>query len=286
MFKKAVIPAAGLGTRLLPITKELPKEMLPIFMKANDGRVCLKPMLQSVFEQLFDAGFREFCFIVGRGKRAIEDHFTPDNGFINDLKAKNRGGVAEELREFYKKIESSTLMFVNQPEPKGFGDAVLRAKPFVDGDFLVHAGDTYIMSEGNDHIRRLMETHFRLGADSTFIVQEVEDPRQYGVIEAEEVREGLFKVKGAVEKPEKPLSKLAIMPVYSFKPVIFRALEEIEPGVRGELQLTDGIQRMIELGLEVYAIKLRQEEIRLDIGTPETCWEALSLSMKHLGCEL
>jgi len=282
MFKKTVIPAAGLGTRLLPITKELPKEMLPIFVKANDGRVRLKPMLQSVFEQLFDVGFREFCFIVGRGKRAIEDHFTPDNGFINDLKAKNKGGVIEELREFYKKIESSTLVFVNQPEPKGFGDAVLRTKPFVDSDFLVHAGDTYIMSGGNDHIRRLMETHFRLGADSTFIVQEVEDPRQYGVIEAEEVREGLFKVKGAVEKPEKPLSKLAIMPIYLFTPKIFDSLEKIGPGVGGELQLTDGIQHMIEEGLKVYAIKLRPEELKLDMGTPETCWEALNLSYGRL----
>jgi len=281
-FRKAVIPAAGLGTRLLPITKELPKEMLPIFTNASNGRVCLKPILQAVFEQLYDVGFREFCFVVGRGKRAIEDHFTPDNNFICYLDNKHKAELAGGLREFYERVENSKIMFVNQPEPRGFGCAVLRTKPFVAGDFLVHAGDTYIMSPGQDHLMRLMRTHSELKADLTFVVQEVEDPRQYGVIEAKEVGKDLFKVKKAIEKPEKPSSKLAIMPIYLFKPKIFDSLEKIGPGVDGELQLTDGIQHMIRRGLKVYAIKLRPEELKLDMGTPETCWEALNLSYEHL----
>jgi UTP--glucose-1-phosphate uridylyltransferase len=282
MFRKAVIPAAGLGTRLLPITKELPKEMLPIFAKTSNGRVCLKPMLQAVFEQLYDAGFREFCFVVGKGKRAIEDHFTPESNFINYLEVKNKAGFADELRRFYEKVEGSRIMFVNQPEPKGFGDAVLRTKSFVTEDFLVHAGDTYIISPRQDHLTRLMRVHSELKADITFIVQEVENPRQYGVIEAEEMGKGLLKVKSAVEKPEKPLSNLAIMPVYLFKPSIFDALESIEPGVGGEIQLTDGIKKIIDSGSKVYALKLNSSEIRLDIGTPETCWDALSSSYAHL----
>lgn len=280
-FRKAVIPAAGLGTRLLPITKELPKEMLPIFTNANGGKVCLKPMLQAVFEHLYDVGFRDFCFVVGRGKRAIEDHFTPDGNFVGYLEGKNKVGLAGELQGFYQRVESSRIMFVNQPEPKGFGDAVLRAKPFVAEDFLVHAGDTYVISPQHNHIRRLMKAHSELKADLTFLVRKVKDPRHYGVVKAGELDNGLYEVKKAVEKPERPISNLAIMPVYLFKPVIFDVLNGIEPGVGGEMQLTDGIQRMIELGLKIYALELKREEIRLDIGMPETWWDALRLSHKH-----
>lgn len=282
IFRKAVIPAAGLGTRLLPITKELPKEMLPIFTKTNNGKICLKPMLQAVFEQLYDAGVREFCFVVGRGKRAIEDHFTPDSNFVGYLEGKNKVGLASEMRGFYNRLESSRIMFVNQPEPKGFGDAVLRTKPFVAGDFLVCAGDTYIISHEQDHLKRLMRIYSELKADLIFIVQEVVDPRQYGVIEADEMGEDLFKVKRVVEKPEKPLSNLAIMPIYLFNPKIFDALESVKPGVSGEVQLTDGIQKMIDSGSKVYALKLTPDEVRLDIGTPETCWDALSSSYEYL----
>ncbi|MEM5866902.1 MAG: sugar phosphate nucleotidyltransferase, partial [Candidatus Aenigmatarchaeota archaeon] len=127
MIRKAVIPAAGLGTRLLPMTKETPKEMLPIVVNRDNGTVCLKPMLQAVFEQLYSEGFREFAFIVGRGKRAIEDYFSPDYNFVEYLKRKNKNQSALELEEFYEKIKNSTIVFVNQPAPSGFGDAVHRA---------------------------------------------------------------------------------------------------------------------------------------------------------------
>jgi UTP--glucose-1-phosphate uridylyltransferase len=239
-------------------------------------------MLQAVFEQLHDAGFREFCFVVERGKRAIEDHFTPDNNFVGYLEGRNKAELVSELRGFYRKLEDSQIMFANQPEPRGFGDAVLRAKPFVNEDFLVHAGDTYIISPEQGHLRRLMEAHSELKADVTFIVQEIEDPRQYGVIEAKEVGRDLFEIKRAIEKPEKPPSKLAIMPIYLFSQKIFDALESVKPGVGGEIQLTDGIQRMIDSGCKVYALKLRSDEVRLDIGTPETCWEALTSSYEYL----
>jgi len=281
MIRKVVVPAAGLGTRLLPITKELPKEMLPIFTVGKNGGVCLKPMLQAVFEQLFDVGFREFYFIVGRGKRAIADHFASDNGFLRILRRNGKDDLAKELEDLYERVGVSSVVFVNQPEPKGFGDAVLRARPFIAEDFLVHAGDTYIISPGHRHLKRLIEIHEKQRAEATFIVQEVENPRQYGVVEGKEEGKDVYRVIKVVEKPEKPATNLAIMPMYVFNPVIFKALEVTPPGKGGEQQLTDGIQRLIEWRLKVIAVKLEPEEIRLDIGNPESCWEALSLSYQH-----
>jgi len=278
MIRKVVVPAAGLGTRLLPITKELPKEMLPIFTVGKNGGVCLKPMLQAVFEQLFDVGFREFYFIVGRGKRAIADHFASDNGFLRILRGNGKEDLAKELEDLYDRVDVSSVVFVNQPEPRGFGDAVLRARSFIAEDFLVHAGDTYIISPGHGHLKRLIEIHEKQGAEATFIAQEVEDPRQFGVVEWKEEAKDVYRVARVVEKPEKPATNLAIMPMYVFNPVIFKALEVTLPGKGDELQLTDGIQRLIEWGLKVMAVKLEPEEIRLDIGNPESCWEALSLS--------
>ena len=148
-IKKVVITAAGLGTRLLSVTTEMPKEMLPLFCMGSNGDLLLKPVLQLIFEQLYEVGFREFCFIVGRGKRSIEDHFTPDYSYVELLRKRGKEGLAMELEEFYRKVESSVIAWINQPEPRGFGDAVLRAEPFVDNEpFLVHAGDTYVISRG------------------------------------------------------------------------------------------------------------------------------------------
>lgn len=282
MIEKAVLPVAGLGTRLLPMTKEMPKEMLPIFLDSLNGEPCLKPMIQAVYEQLYDVGFREFGFIVGRGKRAIEDHFTPDEEFTKELEKKSKPYLAEELKNFYRRVNNSTILFINQPEPKGFGDAVLRAKCFINEAFLVHAGDTYIFSPGYNHIQRLIENHNRLRADATILVKEVENPKIYGVIEGKNVENNIYSVKKAIEKPEKPPTNLAIMPVYVFNPQIFKALEATPPGKDGELQLTDGIQKMIDWGLKVYALKLLPEEMRLDIGNPETCMEAFNLSYQNL----
>ena len=282
MIKKAVLPVAGFGTRLLPMTKEMPKEMLPVFLDSINGGPCIKPIVQAIYEQLYDSGFREFSFIVGRGKRAIEYHFTPDEGFIKEMEQKNKANLAEELRNFYRRIGDSTIVFINQPEPKGFGDAVLKARSFVNEDFLVHAGDTFVFPEKCNHISRLVENHIKLNDDATILVQEVEDPRIYGVVEGEKVESGLYRVKKAVEKPEKPQTNLEIMPIYIFDPVIFKALDATPQDKGGEMQLTDGIQRLIDWGLKVYAVKLPPEAIRLDIGNPESCWEAFNMSYQNL----
>ncbi len=282
MVRKAVLPVAGFGTRLLPMTKEMPKEMLPIFLDSINGGPCLKPIVQAIYEQLYDAGFREFGFIVGREKRAIEDHFTPDQEFVRELERKNKAGFAEELKSFYRRVDGSTFVFINQPEPKGFGDAVLKAKSFIDEVFLVHAGDTYIFNSKYSHIHKLIEKHKQLKAEATILVREVEDPRIYGVIEGEEVEPNIYRVKKAIEKPEKPPTSLAIMPIYIFDPVIFKALEATPQGKGGEIQLTDGIQKLIDWDLKVYAVKLPPDEIIVDIGNPESCWEAFRLSYQNL----
>ena len=279
MIRKVVVPAAGLGTRLFPATKEQPKEMLPVFCRLVDGEVGVKPLLQLVFEQLFEVGLREFCFVVGRGKRSIEDHFTPDPDCVSMLKGQGKVNQASDLEGFYEKLKTSTILWVNQPEPKGFGDAVLMARPFVQNeDCLVHAGDTYVLSEDAEHLRLLKIAYDRFDADAAFVVRETLDARQYGVIEGEEVEGGVYRVSGAVEKPEKPRTNLAITAIYSFDPVVFKALERTAPGKKGEIQLTDAIQKLVDWGLNVYAVKLNHDHSWLDIGSPETYWDALSLS--------
>lgn len=283
LIRKAVVTAAGLGTRLLTVTKEQPKEMLPLF-SINDNRIiCVKPLLQMVFEQLYDYGFREFCFVIGRGKRVIEDHFTIDRQFIKQLNDKGKNDLASTLEQFYRKIESSTIVWINQPEPKGFGHAILMAKPFiVNKPFLVYAGDAYIISTYHDNsIGRLIETHRRGKADATLLLKEIENPEHYGVAEVKEDSGKVFSVKRVIEKPKKPPTNLAIMPIYAFNPQIMPILEKIRPGLGGEIQLTDGIQGLINNGHKVQAIKLKNDEIRLDVGTPETYWQALAASYRH-----
>jgi UTP--glucose-1-phosphate uridylyltransferase len=281
-IRKVVVPAAGLGTRLLPATKEQPKEMLPIFSTTTNGEMVVKPVVQVVFEQLYDAGLREFCYVVGRGKRSIEDHFTPDAESIENLQVMGRDAQVSNLESFYEKLETSTIMWVNQPEPKGFGNAVLMAQPFVQNErCLIHAGDSCIISKDMDYIKKLLDAYERFNADAAFIVLEIENPRQYGIIEGNEVEAGILRVKSAIEKPEKPPTRLAIMAMYVFHPIIFRALESTKPDRNGEVQLTDAIQKLIDWDLNVYGVMLSKDYSHLDIGSPERYWDALNLSYRH-----
>ena len=276
MLKKAVIPAAGLGTRLLPITKELPKEMLPVVALSKKGELCLKPMLQAVFEQLYGADFREFAFIVGRGKRAIEDHFSPDESFIQNLRNKNKKSPAEELQEFYEKINNSSIVFINQPKPKGFGDAVGRAALFTGEEkFLIQAGDDLIISKNNNHLKRAAKTFEEYDADAIFLLEEVSDPRKYGVITGKEIKPGIFKVASIIEKPLMPLSNLAIVALYIFKPIIYEAIKKVKPDKNGEIQLTDALKLLVAWNCQVYGLKLKSNERRIDIGTAESYLEML-----------
>jgi UTP--glucose-1-phosphate uridylyltransferase len=279
-LRKAVLTAAGLGTRLLPATKELPKEMLPIFVPGKNGPV-LKPLLQALFEQLFNLGIREFCVVVGRGKRAIEDHFTPNWDFVEKLRSSGKDALAEELESFYGMLERSEVVWVNQPSPLGFGDAVRRAKAFIDEDFMVCAGDTYIASRNGGYLRRLAEVHRRTGSDATLLLKEVDDPRRFGVAVVERSGTGeALTVRSVVEKPQVPPSRMAILPFYAFTVEVFRALERTGPGHGGEIQLTDAIQLMVSEGRKVNATVLEESEVWLDIGTPEGYRDAVLISYR------
>jgi len=284
LLKKAVIPAAGLGTRLLPITKELPKEMLPVVALTKNGQPCLKPMLQAVFEQLYGARIREFAFIVGRGKRAIEDHFSPDEDFIQNLRNKNKKNLAEELCEFYQKINNSNIVFINQPKPKGFGDAVRRAESFTGQEkFLIQAGDDLIISKNSNHLERAVETFEEYDADAIFLLEEVSDPRKYGVITGKAIKPGIFKVTSIAEKPLTPPSNLVIVALYIFKPIIYKAIKKAKPDENGEIQLTDAIKLLLAWNCQVYGLKLKPNERRIDIGTAKSYLEMLKSTVigKH-----
>jgi UTP--glucose-1-phosphate uridylyltransferase len=279
---KAVIPVAGLGTRMLPFTKEQPKEMLPIYSKSNSDHVAIKPIVQMIFEQLYDVGFREFCFIVGRGKRVIEDHFT-----INDsLRNLSHGNLSKttDIDIFYEKIECSRIAWINQVRPKGFGHAVLLSEYFSssDKDFLVHAGDVSIFSLHKTTIlERLGNFYNSNDMDVALVVKKITNHellKQHGVIILGMKYKDGFMVRGVVEKPTDPPSNLAIMPLYIFKAKIYEALKRTTIDCRGELQLTDAIQTIIENGGIVGALMMRDDDIRLDIGTPENYLEALTLS--------
>lgn len=279
MIRKVVIPAAGLGTRLLPVTKQQPKEMLPVFASDTNGELCVKPLIQLVFENLYANDFREFCLVVGRGKRSIEDHFTLDNDFIEYLTRNGKHNTARELISFYEKVRDSKMFFVNQPEPKGFGDAVHHAKAFTGKDpFMVHVGDDFVLSRDNGYLKRLVETFETYDADAVVCVEKVEDPRKYGVIQGREVGKRIYSVTGLEEKPAQPRSDMGIVAIYIFSERIYGGIEQVKPDSAGEIQLTDGIQQLIDENCDVYAVELDPSERRIDIGTPQSYWLALSVT--------
>ncbi|MGA8856774.1 MAG: sugar phosphate nucleotidyltransferase [Candidatus Bathyarchaeia archaeon] len=283
LIKVAVIPTAGLGTRLLPATKQQPKEMLPVFVRNSNGLVFLKPVVQVAFERLYDAGLREFCFVVGRGKRSIEDQFTLDTGFMENLKKLAKPQLIKEMEHFYQRVQNSNIVFINQPEPLGFGDAVLRARAFTNRNpFIVHAGDDIIVSRNPAGcFHRLMTTFDAYQADAVFFVERVTDPRKYGVVEGDKIGRGTYLVKHVKEKPRHPKSKLAIVALYAFNERIYSCIEKGRQNRHRELELTDAIERLIKDGGKVYAAELEPHETRIDVGTPESYWNALSTTMRR-----
>ena len=264
---KSVITAAGRGVRLLPFTKEMPKEMMPLFCR-NDGQRAVVPMLQIIFEKLYDVNIRDYCFVVGREKRSIEDHFTPDYGYLKELSGRNK----ELITTFYKKLEKSHLIWVNQNKPMGFGDSVRKTEKYVGhDDFVVHAGDVTIMGGADYPIKRLINTAQKDPSISAVLLcKKVKDPQRYGVPSIVKISKSLFSVEGVEEKPEKPKSNFGILPLYYFKPRIFDCLKKIKRGRGNEFQLTDAIQRLIDEGEKVVSITLNSNEFEVDVGTVES----------------
>ena len=275
---KVVITAAGKGTRLLPFTKEMPKEMMPIFSQIFTKNRVVLPLLQYIYEQLYSMNFRDYCFVVGREKRSIEDHFTPHETYLKEL----TGDYKKFIADFYKKLENSHLVWINQNRPLGFGDAVKRAERYVGKeDFIVHAGDVTILSKSKHPITRLIDIAKKYpDAKAILLCKKIKDSKKYGVPTVEKISSNLFKVKEVIEKPDKPKSNFGILPLYYFKSEIFSSLKKIKKGKGSEFQLTDAIQNLIKEKHQVLAITLKKNEDEIDVGTVESYKNSQEITFK------
>jgi len=235
--RKAVIPAAGLGTRFLPATKSQPKEMVPVIDK---------PTIQYVVEEAVGAGITDILVITGRGKRAIEDHF--DRNFELEFYLEE-GKKHEELEQVQAISEMADIHYIRQRDPLGLGHAVSVARQHVGSEpFAVLLGDD-IMVDDSRLLRSMLDVYERYGRSVVAVLEVArEDIKNYGCVTPETVEENLVRVRSIVEKPkpEDAPSNLAVIGRYVFTPEIFDALDRITPGAGGELQLTDAISLLLE----------------------------------------
>jgi UTP--glucose-1-phosphate uridylyltransferase len=247
VIRSAVVPVAGLGTRLLPATRSQPKEMLP---------VARKPVVEYVIDELAANGIEQILFVTGRNKTSIEDHF--------DL------GEPGTTKFFYTR----------QGSPKGLGDAVLSGEHFAGDDpFVVALGDSILgLHAKSQAVSRMIEVFEQNAAACVVAVEEVplSETGQYGIVAPAGFEKGAVRVAHLVEKPgpEKAPSRLAIAGRYVFSPRIFDEIRRVEADKRGEIQLTDAIERMCTSGLRVYAVQLTPEERRYDVGNFASYFEA------------
>lgn len=270
--RKAVIPVAGLGTRLLPATKSQPKEMLPV------GR---KPAVQYVVEEMVEAGITQILLITGRQKSSIEDHFDRETELERRLVRTGAYDLAEELNFFEEDV---ALFYTRQSVQSGPADAIRLAADFVgDEPFLVAYGDTIITSQQRPSlIQRMLKDHLDSGARATLAVETVrrEDVQRYGIVQptagTPPQPTAAFEIDDLIEKPEVATapSTLAITPRYIFDRAIFDAIGRTLPGRGGELWLTDSIAILLRQGDGVRCLPLGAGEKRYDIGNFETYFKA------------
>ncbi len=255
MIKKAVIPAAGFGTRFLPITKSQPKEMIPVVDT---------PTIQYVVEEAVKSGITDILMIIGKGKRAIEEHFDRSFELEDMLLEKNKLKELEEIRAI---TSMANIHFVWQKEMNGLGDAIRYAKFHIgDEPFAVLLGDTIIDGKGKPITRQLMEV-FERYKSSVVALEEVKlsEVSRYGIIDGTVLENNILVANDFVEKPsptEAP-SRLAIASRYIFTPAIFDFLEKTTPGVNNEIQLTDAMRAMVKKHA-MYGLQF--EGKRYDIG--------------------
>lgn len=244
---KAVITAAGRGSRMWEITKVLPKALIPVYGVSNRAKVLI-PIIDLSMGSLSKAGIKEFCIVAGDRHDVLEEH----------LKGSTLGKVS----------------FESQREPKGFGAAVLEAEKFAGKDPFVLNTDDIAMTLGYDVIVKLFE---KLDADAVFFMREVGNPKRYGVVEGTEedgfMGHRVFRVTGVEEKPDDPKSNMVIVGLYAFSHRIFKALKDSQHS--GPLELTAGIARLIKAGANVHGILLT-DEVPLNVGDPDSYFKALS----------
>ena len=265
-ISRAVVPAAGLGTRLLPATKSQPKEMLP---------VARKPVVQYVVEELARNGVRHLLFVTGRGKAAIENHFDTEPALMESLRRAGKDDLLPALD--FEKL-GLNILYTCQSVQRGLGDAILHGESFAGTEpFIVALGDSIIGLRGDSMVcQRMADAFVGEDADVVIAVEEVEPEhvRFYGIVEPD--GEGdVFRIRTMVEKPKLDMapSRMAVSGRYIFGPGIFDMIRKVEPDRRGEVQITDAIRAIAEAGGKVMGVKLRPEEKRYDIGNLPSYFE-------------
>lgn len=255
IIKKAIIPAAGLGTRFLPATKAQPKEMLPIVDK---------PTIQYIIEEAVESGIEEVLIVTGRNKKCIEDHFDKSVELEYELE---KAGKSELLNLVKDITDLVNIYYIRQKEPKGLGHAINCAKTFVgDEPFAVLLGDDVVYNDDYPCLKQLIDC-FNEYHTSILGVQEVPktDVNKYGIVDGIHIEGDVYKVTDLVEKPDvdKAPSDIAILGRYILTPQIFDILDETEPGKGGEIQLTDALLKLLDYEA-IYAYNFKGK--RYDVG--------------------
>ena len=269
MIKKAVIPAAGLGTRMLPLTKTQPKEMMPI---------ASKPCIQYIVEELASVGIEQVLIITGQKKRAIEDHFDKDNELNNMLQRSEQQALLQTLEYEDMNVQ---FFYTRQSRAAGLGDAINHARNFINNEpFIIALGDSIIHSEENECLlQRMINTYADHNNSLILGTREVplEQVSRYGIVKPKNgTDQPIVEIDDVVEKPpvKTTPSRLAFAARYILPPTIFDALDRTSPGKGGELQLTDGIRLLLKEGTLGYSVKLTDKEKRYDIGNMGSYFEA------------
>ena len=271
MIRRCLFPAAGYGTRFLPATKAMPKEMLPVMAK---------PLIQYGVEEAVEAGMDIMAIITGRGKRAIEDHFDISYELEHQIKGSSKEYLLSEIRAL---IERCTFTYTRQVEMKGLGDAILKGRVLIgDEPFAVLLADDLCANEEGEGVLAQMVKIYNKYRCSIVAVQEVPEDQihKYGVVAGKAIDEDLTMVETMVEKPsaEEAPSNLAIIGRYILTPDIFELIEQTEPGKGGEIQITDALMAQAKKGM-VMAYKFKGK--RFDCGSIDGFVEATNYFYKR-----
>ncbi|HCG6789365.1 TPA: UTP--glucose-1-phosphate uridylyltransferase GalU [Vibrio parahaemolyticus] len=271
MIKKCLFPAAGYGTRFLPATKSMPKEMMPVVNK---------PLIEYGVEEAIEAGMDGMCIVTGRGKHSLMDHFDKNYELEHQISGSSKEVLLDDIRSL---IDSASYTYIRQSEMKGLGHAILTGRELVgDEPFAVVLADDLCVNEDKGVLAQMVELYKQFRC-SIVAVQEVPETEthKYGVIAGEMIKDDIFRIDNMVEKPELGTapSNLAIIGRYILTPDIFELIENTEPGKGGEIQITDALMQQAQNGC-VLAYKFKGQ--RFDCGSVEGYIEATNYCFENI----